>query len=919
MRVRLLRQFLIVTTVSLALLPVVRAQSQVEPLVERFAMASDNDRVVMFESRPDDYDRKFVEKLSSRGIDLGRTGDSVGAERYHKAVLWLGERKQSAELQAIAYINLARVFGLRGDLAASQEYSRGAIEMARTVNDEESVQAASANLAIVQRRLGDLDGALQTFTAALQLAYKLKLEGNAARVINNMGLVYQDMGDLARARELFTQSLEMKIRLDDGSENARQDIARSISNIGSLHVDIGDYKQALDHFQRAQEILERSGGGPSLTSIMSNAAQVYVSMGLEAQARQQLQAIMPIAEAQRDRARISNLFYLMGALERAQKHYAEALELQQKSLAIREEIGEPAALVESLNEMAGLALAANRPADALPLATRSSVLASDVRLLSRLWKSQAMTGDALAALGRRDEAAEMYRQSISTIEQLRELTTGGNRERQLYLGSKLGAYYGLARVHVAADRPFDALLAVERGRARALLDVLSGRSPQNSLTDDQRARERVLTQSVRSLASQLDTLLSAPRPDRAHVAALELDLKRARLEREAYTMALYAAKPDLQIARGAAPEITRDDVSRLLTPSTAIVSFVLDNELTWAYVVTGGPGGIKVSAKSLGVSAARMTALANEFSGMVASRNLGFSGPARRLYDLMFVASGLEPLLAGKSQLIVVPDGALWRVPFQALQTPRDTFVLEERAISYAPSIASLAALERRRRARPERQPFLVALGDPAIATASNRGGSPARLPQAAREVRALGKLYGEERSRVLVAEDATEAGLRGALNRASVVHVATHGIIDDVSPMYSHLMLAPASEGNSSADGRLEAWELMNLGLNADLAVLSACETARGPVGDGEGVIGLSWSLFAAGASAAVVSQWEVDSASTTALMIAFHERLLLTPSNGRAVAAPEALRVAAMRLMRGPAYRHPFYWAGFVVIGAS
>jgi CHAT domain-containing protein len=111
-----------------------------------------------------------------------------------------------------------------------------------------------------------------------------------------------------------------------------------------------------------------------------------------------------------------------------------------------------------------------------------------------------------------------------------------------------------------------------------------------------------------------------------------------------------------------------------------------------------------------------------------------------------------------------------------------------------------------------------------------------------------------------------------------------------------------------------------MDQPLDVDLAVLSACDTARGTIGDGEGVIGLSWSLFAAGASTAVVSQWEVDSASTTALMIAFHERLLLSARGGRSLSdTPEALRVAAMRLMRGPAYRHPFYWAGFVVVGAS
>jgi len=154
----------------------------------------------------------------------------------------------------------------------------------------------------------------------------------------------------------------------------------------------------------------------------------------------------------------------------------------------------------------------------------------------------------------------------------------------------------------------------------------------------------------------------------------------------------------------------------------------------------------------------------------------------------------------------------------------------------------------------------------------------------------------------------------------------------DHISRMYSNLRLAgfkdpaaerkvPASEGprsvgtQSESDGRLEAWELLDLELTADLAVLSACETASGKFGGGEGVIGLSWALFAAGASTAVVSQWEVDSASTTALMIGFHERLL-TPASP---APPhEALRRSAMTVMKDPRYRHPFYWAGFIVVGS-
>jgi CHAT domain-containing protein len=124
----------------------------------------------------------------------------------------------------------------------------------------------------------------------------------------------------------------------------------------------------------------------------------------------------------------------------------------------------------------------------------------------------------------------------------------------------------------------------------------------------------------------------------------------------------------------------------------------------------------------------------------------------------------------------------------------------------------------------------------------------------------------------------------------------------------------AGAATPDHASDGRLEAWEILDLGFTADLAVLSACKTARGKFGWGEGIIGLSWSMFAAGASTAIVSQWEVDSASTTSLMIGFHRRLLGKTAAG----APEALRQAALTLLRNPAYRHPFYWAGFIAVGA-
>ena len=149
------------------------------------------------------------------------------------------------------------------------------------------------------------------------------------------------------------------------------------------------------------------------------------------------------------------------------------------------------------------------------------------------------------------------------------------------------------------------------------------------------------------------------------------------------------------------------------------------------------------------------------------------------------------------------------------------------------------------------------------------------------------------------------------------ILHLATHAILNDTSPMYSHVLLSQGGT-DSNEDGLLEAWEVMKLNLQADMVVLSACETARGRIGAGEGVIGLTWALFVAGAPATVVSQWKVESASTTELMVEFHRQLQAKRQDGKPRATKaEALRQAAIKLLRRKQSQHPFYWAAFVVVG--
>jgi CHAT domain-containing protein len=192
-------------------------------------------------------------------------------------------------------------------------------------------------------------------------------------------------------------------------------------------------------------------------------------------------------------------------------------------------------------------------------------------------------------------------------------------------------------------------------------------------------------------------------------------------------------------------------------------------------------------------------------------------------------------------------------------------------------------------------------------------GDGAAMIPESEAEVRAIARLYGAGRSRVCTQAAATESTFRSAAARYGVVHFATHGVLDDSSAMYSSVLLAPGPSRRD--DGRLEAWELMNADLSADLLVLSACETARGDTNAGEGMVGMAWAALVAGCRAVVASQWRVRSDATTQLMVDFHRSWLASSSGQRRTS--EALRRASLAMMRRPGRSHPFYWGGFVVVG--
>jgi CHAT domain-containing protein len=394
---------------------------------------------------------------------------------------------------------------------------------------------------------------------------------------------------------------------------------------------------------------------------------------------------------------------------------------------------------------------------------------------------------------------------------------------------------------------------------------------------------------------------------------------------EAFQTSLYAAHPELKVQRGQTQTLSLTDAAALIPDDkTALLEFVVSDDQTYLFILTKSTlqsAAADLKVYKIAIKQKELARLCQEFRQRLADRRIRYQDIATQLYDLLLKPVSAQ--LTGKSNLVIIPDGVLWELPFQALQNARDHFLIEDFAISYAPSLTVLHKMVTSRPTRSTKAATtLLAMGNPIVAgETSTRVKSVLMdeqllpLPEAERQVKMLEKLYTPSRSRVYVGQAASEAIVKAEAGGSRILHLATHGILNDASPMYSQIVLA-RSPGDANEDGLLEAWEIMNLELKADLVVLSACETARGKLGAGEGMIGLSWALFVAGSPATVVSQWKVESASTTELMVEFH-RHLKGQTRGQQLTKSEAMRRAALKLLKMKDYRHPFYWAAFVIIG--
>ncbi|MEM7586958.1 MAG: CHAT domain-containing protein, partial [Acidobacteriota bacterium] len=303
--------------------------------------------------------------------------------------------------------------------------------------------------------------------------------------------------------------------------------------------------------------------------------------------------------------------------------------------------------------------------------------------------------------------------------------------------------------------------------------------------------------------------------------------------------------------------------------------------------------------------------------------------PARRLSERLLAP--VADQLARADRLLILADGPLHSLPFAALTDPttanRRRFLIESMPLHRAASATVFARLKQERDER--RATRLAAFGDPHYPTslapngqaappspplqAALRGGLDLKpLPATRSEILALAQLY-PQTAQVYLGAEATEGRAKTVGRETTHLHIASHGLLDDRFPLDSALALTiPSSWREGDDNGLLQAWEIFEqVRIDADLVTLSACDTGRGKVLGGEGLIGLTRAFQYAGARSVLASLWGVGDHSTAELMQRFYRSL----EQGEPKA--EALRRAQLELLHGAEYSHPFHWAGFELVG--
>lgn len=816
---------------------------------------------------------------------------------------------------------------LRGHLAQLRDEPRS-IDFYRRAAAAFAVRGAARgeilarhNLRNLHHRRGESEAAAAEVDAVVTAAERSGDPGLRAQALVVRGTHRVETGgDLASA--LFDLRRALDLLADDGPYAQRKLAHLALANAA---FQLGRYDEAVATYERLIELARGQRDATEEATALFNVANARQRQFEDRPRPDSLDRLEPLAAAALDAARRAGhrgvevrAGAILGQVAAGRGDFAAARERFETALDIARELGHPERVMVCLWLLADL-LADSEPVAArsyLDEATTLALATDNDRLLVYAWRARMRLDWRTRP---RAEAVDSAREALGAIEQL--AARQGDEEAGVGLfGAWARDYRWLAgRLLERGETELGAAFAaIERMRARALLAALEDVGERPGVVDGG-GPEAERESAVRLDLIGLQRRWLAARGEAAVVLAGEL-------ERKELELAALLAERDRR-ERGDATVREVADLDRVragLRPGEALVVYQLAPGRDLYGRFAGGSWVVTVTAERVRVDRlpdpAEIEPKIALFLGLIERRDGSEATAARHLHDLL-LAAPLAGLPAPPDRLILVPDGALFDLPFEVLRASmsgHDEPLGARFEIAIVPSATAWLHWRSARPPVPRRSALVLA--DPSLVAGPGAeegsqaervtiaGENLAPLPGARREGLRLARRL-RPTSEVLVGAAASEAALaRDDLGAFAILHLAAHAVSDPRRPRRSAVHLAAASERE---DGLLQAREIARLPLAGRLVVLSACRSAAGSVGEGEGPMSLARSFQQAGARSVVASRWLLRDDEAEGLMGQLYERL----AAGRTLG--EALR--EVRAAGWSAGQPAAAWGAFVLLGES
>ncbi len=797
-----------------------------------------------------------------------------------------------------------------------------ALTLARQTNN--SLQQGEALLEIGKTygHQSQYPKAIEYYQQALPIFQQNKYaRSNFGEILAKIAEAYKNLGEPAKALEFYQQGLSVAREASDLKQEGE-----ILANICTIYNQLGQYERALEICPQALETLQavlvtakKKNEIPEITTTGWAITQIYLQLTFAyAFLGQSDQAKYFSTQAQTFRASFQE--YLASVSPNTTNDNTPSsppskLEKAQEQLAFMRSLGnlesEAFALddiAEAYEELGQLDQALEYHQQALQKAQESRNLAAIANMLYSLGNfydqqkqydravayylqaaqnhqktnDPAATANVLVLAGQASFADGKTEQTITTLtdaiafyESLRvELS---DRNKVSIFEQQANAYRLLQEALIIQNRPNEALEIAERGRARAFVELLASKLTNNSKTD-LKITPPNLTQIQQIAQAQGATLV-------------EYSLVGDKVE----------------------PKDKKSGLSKLLIwvikPTGEVILRQVDLKSFWQQEQIALSNLVTSSRESIGVRGRGSLGVVASVPKTRSERQL------QQLHQLLIAPIGDLLSTNPDDKVIFMPQGSLFLVPFAALQDTSGQYLIDKHTIAISPSIQVLQLTHTNtvgaNAIRPEnlRPRDILIVGNPTMPRLPTATGETSEqlpdLPGAEQEAIAIAQLF---QTQAITGNQATKTAIVQQMPQAKIIHLATHGLLDDFKGLGvpGAIALAPSSNDN----GLLTAGEILDLNLNAELVVLSACDTGRGTI-TGDGVIGLSRSLITAGVPSVLVSLWSVPDAPTAELMVEFYRQL---QQNGD---KSQALRQAMLKTKAK--HPHPRNWAAFTLIGEA